>query len=171
MDCLRSFNFQVDSNATLTGGNVKTWQTSAGQHFWSASAGTASTYNISGFKNIDVYGVELIGSVQTLTGSGVGGVIVNDWLLDVLISGSPSLIGSSITTTPNFYSINNTTPQNRIFPMGKTSNSVRFADPYKSVQFIQLGQTYASGWGWETSGTVNLYFKYNVIVYYKFEGE
>jgi hypothetical protein len=171
MDCLRSFNFQVNSNDTLSGGNVKTWTTGGGEHYWSANAGTASTYNISGYKNINVYGVDIIGTVQTLTGAGVGGVIVNDWIVDVLISGQPPLIGANVTTSPNYYSISNTTPFNRIFPLGKFTSSVRLGDPYESVQFIQLGQTYAQGVGYQTSGTVNLYFRYNVIVYYKFEGE
>jgi hypothetical protein len=171
MDCLRSFNFDVNTNTNLTGGNVKTWATGSGNHFWSASAGTASTYNIEGYKNINVYGIDVIGSIQTLTTAGTGGVVVNDWSIDVLIGGQQPLIGANVTASPNYYSINATTPANRIFPIGKTSNSIKFGDPYESVKFIQLGSTYASGWGWETTGNVNLFWNLNFIVYYKFEGE
>lgn len=171
MECMRSFNFQVDSNDTMTGGNISQWTTADGQHYWSANGGTASTYNISGFKNIDVYGVDVIGSISTLTTSGVGKVIVNDWNIDFLISGQSPLVGGNITASPNYYSINATTPFNRIFPLGKYSNSLKLAEPIKSVKFVQLGSSYASGFGYETLGAINLYYNLNFIVYYKFEGE
>ena len=171
MECLKSFSFKVTTNTNLSGGNIKQWATGAAQHFWSASAGTSSTYNIQGFKNINVYGVDVIGSITTLTAAGTGGVIVNDWNIDVLISGQQPLVGGTITAAPNYYSINATSPTNRIFPLGRFSNSVKFADPISSVQFIQLGSTYAQGIAYETLGDVNLFWNLNFVVYYKFEGE
>jgi len=171
MDCLKSFSFKVTTNTTLTGGSIKQWTTGPNQHFWSASAGTSSTYNIQGFKNINVFGVDVIGSVTTLTAAGTGGVIVNDWNIDVLLSGQQPLVGGNITAAPNYYSINATSPTNRIFPLGKFSNSVKLTDPITSVNFIQLGSTYAQGIGYETLGDVNLFWNLNFVVYYKFEGE
>lgn len=171
MDCLKSFSFKVTTNTTLTGGSIKQWTTGANQHFWSASAGTSSTYNIQGFKNINVFGVDVIGSVTTLTAAGTGGVIVNDWSIDVLLSGQQPLVGGNITAAPNYYSINETSPTNRIFPLSKFSNSVKLSDPINSVKFIQLGSTYAQGIGYETLGDVNLFWNLNFVVYYNFEGE
>lgn len=171
MDCLRSFSFRVDTNTNLSGGNVKQWTTSAGQHFFSVNAGTASTYNIQGFKNVNVYGVDCIGTIQTLTNAPTGGVIVNDWSIDFLISGQQPLIGGGVTTSPNYYGIDATTPTNRIFSLSKFNNSVKLASPIQSVNFVQLGATYASGFGYQTLNDVNLYWNLDFIVYYRFEGE
>jgi hypothetical protein len=171
MDCLRSFNFKVDINSNLTGGFIKQWIVGVNQHFWTVTSNQQSTYNIQGFKNINVFGIDVVGQIGTLTTSGLGGVIVNDWSIDVLINGQQPLIGSNITVSPNDYSLNNTTASNRIFPLGKYSNSLKLADPIESVQSISLQQTYANGTGYETLGTINLFWKLNFIVYYKFEGE
>lgn len=171
MDCLKSFNFQVDSNSTLSGGSVKQWTIGVDQTFWSVTAGTTSTYNIEGFKNINIHHIDVIGSVSTLTGSGVAGVIVNDWNIDITLNGQIPIIGSNITAAPNFYGISNTTAANATFPIGKYSNKILFSSPYQSVTSIVLGQTYATGTGFQTAGSVNLYWNLNFIVHYKFEGE
>jgi hypothetical protein len=41
----------------------------------------------------------------------------------------------------------------------------------QSVTSISLEDTYASGYGGQTAGNINLYWNLNFIVYYKFEGE
>ena len=98
MDCLRSFSFAVDLINNVSGAtNLKQWATSVGQHFWQASVGTSSTYNIQGFKNIDVYGVDVLGSIQTQTNTVINGVIVNDWLIDVIVNGQQPVVGGVIT--------------------------------------------------------------------------
>jgi hypothetical protein len=171
MDCYKSFNFQVDTNGNQTGTSVKQWTVGVDQTFWSVTTGTSSTYNIQGFKNINVHGIDVIGSISTLTGAGIGGVIVNDWNIDVSLTGQIPIIGSTITAAPNFYSISNTSVQNSTFPIGKYSNSIKFASPYQSVTSIILGNTYATGTGFQTAGSVNLYWNLNFIVYYSFEGE
>lgn len=172
MECMRSFYFAVDLINNVTGATqLKQWATSAGQHFWQVSTGTSSTYNIEGFKNINVYGIDVVGSIQTQTNTVVNGAIVNDWSIDVLIGGQQPLVGASVTGSPNFYALDPIGAINRFFPMGKFSNSIRFESPFISTKFIQLGSTFAQGIGWETSGTVNLRWDLNFIVHYKFEGE
>lgn len=171
MDCLRSFSFRVNTNTNLSGGNVKQWTTSAGNHYFSVNAGTASTYNIQGFKNIEVYGIDVLGTIQTLVGATNGGVIINDWSIDVLISGQQPLVGGTVTTSPNYYSIDATSPSNRIFSLSKFNNSLKLASPITSVQFIQLGSTYATGFGYQTLNDINLHWNLDFVVYYKFEGE
>lgn len=170
MDCLRSFNFRIDTNTNITTG-VKTWTTGGGGHYWAVNAGTSSTYNIQGYKNINVYGIEVVGAVQTLPTAGTGGVVVNDWTIDIFLDGVQPILGSNITSSPNFYSISNTSLGNKVFPIGKYNSNLQFGDPYESVKSIQILDTNASGFGWETLTNVNLFWNLNFIVYYKFEGE
>jgi hypothetical protein len=171
MDCLRSFNFSARINTNLSGTDVKTWIT-GGQHAWAIEAPTfSSVYNIQGFKNINVFGIKAIGTIGTLEGSATGGVIVNDWTIDVTLNGQRPIIGGNITVTPNSYGLDLNSNNNRIFPISKYSNSVEFGDPYQSVTSIELGGTTATGMGWQTLSNVNLLWLLNFVVYYKFEGE
>lgn len=173
MDCLRSFNFGVDRISTISGADLKQWATGTAQHFWQISTppGDTSTYNIQGFKNINVYGIDVIGSVQTQTNTAVDGVIVNDWFIDVLINGQQPLVGGNVTAAPNAYALDLSLPGNNSFELGRYSNSVKFASPYLSCKFIQLGGTLAQGIAYQTLGSVNIRWKMNFVVYYKFEDE
>jgi hypothetical protein len=171
MDCLRSFNFSARINTNLSGTDVKTW-ISGGQHAWAIQAGSlSSVYNIQGFKNINVFGIKAIGSVQSLEGAPTGGVVVNDWTIDVTLNGQRPIIGGNIDVSPNSYSVDLNSTNNLIFPISKYSNSVEFGDPYQSVTSIVLGGTTATGYGWQTLSNVNLLWLLNFVVYYKFEGE
>ena len=171
MDCLRSFNFSTRINSNFTTG-VKTWTTGGNNNYWSAEISSlSSTYNIEDFKNINVFGINAIGTIQTLTGAGLGGVVVNDWSIDITLNGQRPILGANITAVPNSYSLSTTAAANNIFPLSKNSNCINFADPYQSVTSIELGGTTASGFGWETLTNVNLLWQFNFIVYYKFEGE
>lgn len=172
MDCLRSYSFGVDLITNVSGAtDLKQWSTGAAQHFWQISTGTSSTYNIEGYKNINVYGIDLFGTVQTQTNILTGGAIVNDWAIDVKINGQGPRIGGFITGSPNFYAIDGEASYNLIFPLGKYTNSLRFGDAIESVKSIQLQKTYAQGNAWETLGNINLRYRLNFVVLYKFEGE
>jgi len=171
MECLRSFSFRVLANTNLSGLDVKQWIIGTNQHFWSSSTAGTSTFNFQGFKNINIYGVDVTGAISSNKDNAVSGVIVNDWQIDVLLSGQSPLVGGTTTPVPNYYGIDVTSTTNRVFTLGKFSNSLKLASPIESVQFIQLQRTYADGTGWQTAGTTELSWKLNFIVYYKFEGE
>ena len=172
MDCLRSFSFRVNTNSGVTLSDIKQWQTGTAQHFFSCTTGSAgSKYNIEGFKNINVFGVDVTGSISTLPGATNGGVIINNWMIDVKINGQAPLVGGNVTTSPNYYVISTTNPQNTNFPLGRFSPSVRLATPIQSATSIELGSTYADGFGWQTVGEINLFWNLNFTVYYNFEGE
>lgn len=171
MDCLRSFSFSTNLISTLTtgGADLKQWTTSAGNHYWQAYAGTSSTYNIQGFTNIDVYGIDVIGNIQTQSNIGTNGVIVNDWSIDVSIDGQAPLVGGNVVG--GYYGLDLTIPDNNIFALGKYTNSVKFESPYISAKSIVLGKTRAQGIAFQTTGSINLFYKVNFVVYYKFQGE
>jgi hypothetical protein len=171
MDCLRSFNFRIELINNISGATeLKQWTTGPAQHFWQVSTLSTSTYNIEGFKNINVFGVDILGTVQTQTNTIVNGVIVNDWSLDVTLGGQRPIISGTMSPT-NVYAIDLQTGTNRTFSIGKFTNSLKLASPYESVRFIQIGKTLAQGIGYETLATVNLRWDLNFVVYYKFEGE
>jgi hypothetical protein len=168
MDCLRSFTINIDLLNNVTGAsNLKQWNTAGGNHYWQVTTGTSSTFNIEGFKNINVYGIDVIGSIQTDATIPNDGVIVNNWSIDVQIGGQAPQVGSSITASPNFYNI--TAGTNNFFALGQYTPSVKFASPFLSVPFIQFGSTFAQGIGYQTLGTVNLRMDLAFVVYYKFQ--
>ena len=171
MECMRSFSFAIDLIQDVTGATqVKQWSTSAGNHYWQASVLNGSKYNIQGFKNIEVYGVDVLGSIQTQTNVGINGVIVNDWMIEVKLDGQQPLVGS-VMSGPNTYAIDPTNPVNNTYMLGRFSNSARFETPYISAKSIEIGTTFAQGIAYQTLLALNLRWKLNFIVYYKFEGE
>jgi hypothetical protein len=174
MECMRSFSFSTNLTNTITtaSGELKQWAI-GNNHYWqvytNGSLTLPSIYNIQGFKNISVYGIDAIGDIQTQQNIGIDGVVVENWTIDVSIDGQQPLVGGF--TTGGYYNIDSTLPDNNIFALGKYTNSIKFATPIISATSIRLGRTRASGIGYQTLGSINLSYKVNFIVYYKFEGE
>lgn len=169
MDCYRSFNFSTTQTRSYSGSQIKTW-TSGGELFWQLGASQSSYYNIAGFKNIDVYGIDVIGNVQTSTTIGDSG-LVNDWAVLLFLDGQIPLVGGNVTTSPNDWNIQDSGAFAKIFEIGKYTNKIKFVSPYKSVKQIQLLSIIANGQGAEAPGSITLDYNLNFIVYYKFEGE
>jgi hypothetical protein len=168
---MRSFVFAIDLIQDVTGAaQVKQWATSVGNHYWQASVGNLSKYNIQGFKNIEVYGVDVVGSIQTQTNVGINGCIVNDWMIEVKLNGQQPIVGGFIDGV-NTYALDTTNPINNTYMLGRFSNSVKFESPYISTRSIEIGTTYAQGIAYQTLLALNLRWKMNFVVYYKFEGE
>lgn len=171
MDCLRSFNFQINTNANISPPNLEQWNNLAGDVFWTAKAGTSSTYNISGFKNINVHGIELIGRIDALLEAGPNPqAIVEDWDIDITLNGQRPLINGFVSAAPNYYGLNVDNLVNNSFPISKYNPRIKFASPYTSVTSIVLGETRACGYG-ANSVPTNLHWHFNFIVYYTYEGE
>lgn len=71
MECLRSFNFVASGQSNWSGTDVKTWFVGA-QEFWTFNRTGSSIFTPQGFKNIDVYGVDLVGNFGTIVGAPAG---------------------------------------------------------------------------------------------------
>ena len=167
----KKFSFRLNTNTNFSIG-VKQWTVGLNNHYFAFTTGAVSSrYNIQGFKNIDVYGIDCVGTIQTLATAALGGVIVEDWAMDVFVNGQQPLVGGDVTVAPNFYAINATTGNNNEFVLSKYNNSVKLVSPIKSVQYIELQATNLTGYGYQTLNDVNIYWDMNFIVYYKFEGE
>jgi hypothetical protein len=172
MDCLKSFSLKVSTNSGVTLSDIKQWTNGLDQKYFTCTTGSSgSKYNIEGFKNINVWGVNVTGSIGTIPSAVTGGVVINNWAIDFKINGQAPFLGGTVQASPNYYVINATSVENTNFPLSRYSPSVKFHSPIQSVKSIEIGQTYADGYGWETSGTINLYWNLNFTVYYNFEGE
>jgi hypothetical protein len=169
MECLRSFNFIASGQSNFVAPDVKTW-TSGTETFYTFERNGLSTFTPQGFKNIDVYGVSVIGNFGTFNVPVLGGAIPSDWAVKLVITGQVSLLGGIIQPT-NDFGFDNSAPQVNTFKLGRFNPDLKFEDPIKSVTSIQLTQIESNGTGVQTVGEVNLQYLINFIVYYKFEGE
>jgi hypothetical protein len=169
MECLRSFNFVASGQSNWSGTDVKTWFVGA-QEFWTFERAGSSTFTPQGFKNIDVYGIDLIGNFSTIVGAPAGGAIPTDWNVSLNINGTLPLLGGVIAPT-NFWNITDSSPSANNFQLGRFSNKAVFASPIKSVTSFEITGIKANGSGGQTAGNLNISYFMNFIVYYKFEGE
>lgn len=170
MDCLRSFSVVTTANTNFTGTQVKTW-TLGVQEFWQVERNLTSYFDIQGFKNINVFGIDVVGSIYTLTSSPTGGCVVDDWSVTIDLDGQIPLIGGVIDLVPDNWSIQINNSFNRRFPIGRFNNTVRFSSPLESVTRVGLININANGSGGQTVGNVNLAWYLNFVFHYKFEGE
>jgi len=170
MDCLKSFSFVSNGNSNYTGGDVKTW-TLGVQEYWAVDDNQTSHFDIKGFKNINIHGIDLIGGMTTLVGAPSGGVVIEDWRIGIRINGQIPLISGEVRTSPNDWSIDATSNSVQIFELGKFCNSVKFSSPFQSVKNIDVITIKANGYGGQTIGNINLYWNLNFVFYYSYEGE
>ena len=169
MECMRSFNFIAGGQANWVAPDIKTWFVGA-QEFWSFERNGLSTFFPQGFKNIDVYGVEVIGNIGTLVAAPLGGAIPTDWSTRISINGQLPGLGGVIGGT-NDFNIDTSSPNANLFELGRYNPSVDFSSPITSVSSIVINQIKSNGSGGQTAANVNLQYSFNFVVYYKFEGE
>jgi hypothetical protein len=169
MECLRSFNFIAVGQANWVAPDVKTW-TAGAQEYWSFERNGSSTFTPQGFKNIDVYGISLLGNIGTLVAAPVGGAIPSDWSVQLSINGQLPQLSGVIGVT-NDFNIDNTSPNANLFELGRFNSNLKFSDPINSVTSIVLNQIKSNGTGGQTVANLNLQYSFNFVVYYKFEGE
>lgn len=172
MDCLRSFNFAASANSNFTPlNNIQGWTIGTNNYF-AGSISLDSTINIQGFKNINVHGIYLSGTVTTLpTAPPLTKCLVEDWNIGVRINGQMPIVGNDITVSPNQWVLNTTTVAIQNYRLGKYNNKVEFGSPIQSVTSIDLNTLQVSGIGNESTVDQNLTWNLNFVVYFTFEGE
>lgn len=167
MDCLRSFSLVMDSlkNFSTAGSNVKTWGVIGNQH-WIINEAGFSIFNVTGYKRIDLYGIALVGNVQSDLGAG-NGVTVDDWGFEIQANAIRPIVGGSFGA-PNFWNVSQNI--NR-FQLSKYTPSVMFETPYSGFESIQINNFFAQGQNAETPNSIDLSYFITLTFYYKFEGE
>jgi hypothetical protein len=170
MDCLRSFNFSLGNVGNYTAPEFKYWQIGV-QHFWLFQSGAAdSTFNIEGFKNINIFKIEICGDINSNNlPVGVSGIVQN-WNYELQVIGQNSLIGGSVVAAPNGFSMQ-LQPNNPLFQLSKFQRSIEFPTPIQSAKQIIVNALFVDGIANESIVSIQLETFITVTVYYKFEGE
>ena len=171
MDCLKSFNISVNRDTVFTGTDVKSWAVGV-QHFWTMETnGTTevSVFNVVGFKNINIFGIAVNGSVMPQIGALTNSGIIDDWTFEIILEGQLPLISGNIGT--NYFVINPEDVLNKRFPLSKNNNSIMFASPFQSVKTIVFNRILMQGYGLQALGSIATNFDLNFTFYYKYEGE
>ena len=107
MDCLKSFNFSASANSNFSPvNNIQGWTVGTNNYFV-GNILLDSTINISGFKNINIHRIDLVGNVTCLPSASGSKVLVEDWGVTTVINGQMPIIGNNITASPNQWNLTN----------------------------------------------------------------
>lgn len=169
MDCLRSFTLNINQNFIFNNTLFTEWNVLGTVLPWTMFDGSLtrnSVFNVTGFKNIDLYGICLVGNVYPLLAPAQRQALVQDWGVELGFTGTTPLIGGSFANN-TFLA---TQGGNSVF-LSKYQNEYKLASPIKSVTDITISSLTASGIQNESGVSVDLAFEIALIVYYKFEGE
>lgn len=171
MECLRSFTLNINDNFVFTSasGDLVEWNSVGTIKPWvvfRADSFTKSVFNVQGFKNIEVYGLSLVGIVRPTRSIPSNNALVEDWGVSVILDGRTPLINGFFGT--NSFGV--VQGANNVF-LSKDQNEYKLIDPIQSVKTITIEALSASGIQNENTTSVDLAFNVSVIVYYKYEGE
>ena len=171
MDCLRSFNISINRNVDYAAaGNIKTWNDGTNQYFYIEDGfPNLTTFYIQGFKNINVYGMSVVGSIMPVIGATTNSAIIDDWSFEILLGGQLPLISGFVTN--NYFNISPGGSNNNSFYLSKNTNSIMFESPLQSVEKIDFNKIKIQGYGVQTLGNVYTEYDLNFTFYYKYEGE
>jgi hypothetical protein len=167
MDCLRSFTFNINQtvNFATAGVNIKNWGV-AGNYHWIVNLGQNSILNIQGFKKLDLYGIAIVGNVQTDAGL-ANAAIVQDYGFDIVTDGQIPLPSAVISGT-NLWGIN---LNNQTFSLTKYLSKIEFESPITGLNNLTISRFFAQGNNGETLNSIDLGINVDFIFYYKYEGE
>jgi hypothetical protein len=169
MDCLRSFSLSSPTTQIITAPDLLTWSF-VNQHYWSVSRLGFSRFDISGFKNINIHGVDVIGDMNP-SNTSASACIVNDWSVRMELKGQAPFVGGSVQTSPNFLSVQNSSAFVNVFVVSRYKTRIEFSSPIQSVNQIEFSQWAANGIANQNATQVELSWNFNFIFYYTFEGE
>ena len=166
MECLNQFSFWAakSTNFTAASGTFSPYAVGT-DNAWIVSSGiNSSIFQVEGFKNINLYGVKLISSVQSSIAGNKG--IVENYDLQILINGTEPQIGGKFSV--NDWGI---TQDITLLTLGKYANEVNFTEPIQSVKSIRVNVFSAQGYSAQSLISIDLDIIFQLYFYYKFEGE
>ena len=164
MSCLNNFSIGVQLNKAYTlPAELKTWGT-LGNYHWTVFDPSISTKQIRGFKNINIYKIKFVGQVLPSLTTQTG--IITDYGIRVNINGQISIIGGDIT--PNAFSAVQTPSS---FFLSKYISEVEIPEGITSPTSVTISDFVAMGQNGEAAANMNLRLLFQVVCYYKFEGE
>lgn len=170
MDCLQSFSFTSSANDNFVAPDLLTWTAPGLMPYWQVDKNYISTFNIQGFKNVNIYGIDVIGDFQPLITT-VNPAIVSDWQITMRINGQMPLVSGNITAAPNGWSLTQGIPQSQTFTLNRFKTFFKLESPIQSAISIELNNLKINGIGPNNLLNVNVSWNLQFIVYYQYEGE
>lgn len=171
MDCLRSFNFALANQSNYDASlGFKHWQIGT-NHYWLIDQSLPNVkYLVQGFKNINVFGIQLSGDINSSPAFTPYECLVQNWKWDLQIIGQNSTNVGILAPaqSPGYMVIQETNPYARL---SKFQPSITFKTPIQSAKEIILTNFYCDGIANETITSAQVGFVINVTVFYKYEGE
>ena len=171
MDCTNSFVINSTQSAlfTSTGGEFITWNVGTNR-FWQVSTifSSATDLNIQGFKNINIWGFDIVGDV---TSNGLDAASIHDWRTNLSIIGQQPAIGNQILPYPNALNINTDINLINNYSLSRYKTKCELSSPIQSVTQIKFNSFEFDGTGNANLTGVNLRWKFTFVFYYTYEGE
>jgi len=168
---MRSFNFSIANQSNYVAPDFVYWQVGT-QHFWTLDIASAagSKYNVQGFKNINVFKIELTGDISSTPRLAGFQCLVQNWNLGLEIVGQNSQSVGNVLAAPNPFGMIEQ-PINPFIRLSKFQNSVSFESPIQSVRELNVKNLYADGIANNSILSAQIGYIINFTVFYKFEGE
>jgi hypothetical protein len=171
MDCLRSFNFALANQSNYTAGQgFLHWQINS-NHYWLIDQSLPNVkYLVQGFKNINVFKIEVSGDVNSSPAFSPYSALVQNWKWDLQIVGQNSTNVGILAPaqSPGYMLIQQTNPS---FRLSKFQPCIEFDTPIQSAKEIIFTNFYCDGIANQTTTSAQVGFVINVTVFYKYEGE
>jgi hypothetical protein len=171
MDCLRSFNFALANQSNYDASlGFKYWQINS-QHYWLIDQSLPNVkYLVQGFKNINVFKIEVSGDVNSSPAFVPYEALVQNWKWDLQVVGQNSTNVGILAPAqnPGYMVIQETNPS---FRLSKFQPSIEFETPIQSAKEIIFTNFYCDGIANKTTTSAQVGFVINVTVFYKYEGE
>ncbi len=172
MDCLSSFNFTISNQSNYGAAQGFLYWQIGTQHFWTldSSSASGSKYEIQGFKNINIFKIELSGDINSSPQFSPYQCIVQNWSLGFEIIGQNSSGVGSVLASPNPFGMIDQ-PNNPFIRLSKFQNSVTFETPISSAKEIVIKNLFVDGIANHTTISAQIGYVINFTVFYKYEGE
>ena len=171
MDCLRSFNFALANQSNYDASlGFKYWQINS-NHFWLIDQSLPNVkYLVQGFKNINVFKIEVSGDVNSSPAFVPYEALVQNWKWNLQIVGQNSTNVGILAPAqnPGYMVIQETNPS---FRLSKFQPSIEFETPIQSAKEIIFTNFYCDGIANKTTTSAQVGFVINVTIFYKYEGE
>jgi len=167
MDCMKSFTLSTEANDPVNTPTLVSWGI-ANENYWNIDnvSTVTSQFNVEGFKNINIHGVDMVGFVTTSTLDNKG-ALIHDWGFTLTINGTVPLIGGNSSTSLPY----NLTTGNKTFALTKYKTNISFSDPITSVKNLTVLGLYANGSNLQNLTSIRLSWFVSFVFYYTFEGE
>ena len=167
---MRSFSLASNLNQSFAlGPNLDVWTIGTNNYWFGRTVGANADFDIQGFKNINIYGIDVVGDFKS--GPGTSQVLIENWEVNIDLIGQAPILGGIINPVTNDYNLNQDNFFRNSFVLSKFKRGFKLESPIQSVTQIRLSGYTASGIANESILNATVNWDLNYIFYYKFEGE